>query len=69
MRSRVTVGTIRSNKSKKSKKSRKSEDTDRMDLDVEENIPPVPVPATPGRRKRMMEGLAKRLGLTPKKKT
>jgi len=67
-RSRITVGTMRSNRSKKSKKSRKSEDTERMDLDMEEDIPPVPVPTTPGRRKRMMEGLVKRLGLTPKKK-
>jgi len=71
-RSRVTVGTMRSTKStrsRRSKKSRKSEDTDRMDLDLEEDIPPVPIPApaTPSRRKRMMEGLAKKLGLTPKK--
>ena len=70
-RSRITVGTVRSsrsNRSKKSKKSRRSEDTDRMDLE-EEEVPPVPMPATPGRRRRMMEGLVKRLGFTPKKKS
>lgn len=66
-RSKITIGTMRSGKSGKSRKSRKSEDTDRMDIDMED-IPPVPVPATPGRRKRLLEGLAKKLGLTPKKK-
>jgi len=57
------------NLSRRSKKSRRSEDTERMDVEMEENVPPVPVPAavTPSRRKRMMEGLAKKLGLTPKK--
>lgn len=70
-RSRVTVGTMRSTRSlsRRSKKSRRSEDTERMELDMEEDVPPVPVTdaVTPSRRKRMMEGLAKRLGLTPKK--
>ncbi|KAK4687835.1 hypothetical protein P7C73_g2278, partial [Tremellales sp. Uapishka_1] len=47
---------------------RRSEDTDRMDVDIEEHVPPVPpmVPLTPGKSRRLMDGLVKRLGLTPK---
>ncbi|WVW84281.1 hypothetical protein I302_106311 [Kwoniella bestiolae CBS 10118] len=71
--------TIRSTKSTKSRKGRKSEDTDRDRMDVDmpfmandvPEVPPVPVqmvvPVTPGRSRRMMNGLVKRLGLTPKK--
>jgi hypothetical protein len=71
-RSRATmksVATAKSRGSTKSKKSRKSEDTDRMEVDGEVIIPPVPAlaPLTPGRSRRMMDGLAKRLGLTPRK--
>ncbi|WWC62229.1 uncharacterized protein I303_104825 [Kwoniella dejecticola CBS 10117] len=70
--------TIRSTKS--SKKGRKSEDTQRgMDIDCDDGrpqVPPIPqipttisipIPSTPGRSRRMMNGLVKRLGLTPKK--
>jgi hypothetical protein len=71
-RSKITmksVATGRSKASSKTKKSRKSEDTDRMEIDACEDIPPVPatVPLTPGRSRRMMDGLVKRLGLTPRK--
>ncbi|WVQ79624.1 hypothetical protein IAT38_001724 [Cryptococcus sp. DSM 104549] len=73
-RSTISRGTIKSTKSGRSKKEkgRKSEDTDRMELDLEDvpavpAMPPVPVPTTPGRSRRMMNGLVKRLGLTPKK--
>jgi len=71
-RSRITMKSTATGKSKvsnKSKKNRKSEDTDRMDVDGEVNVPPVPAlaPLTPGRSRRIMEGLVKKLGLTPKK--
>ncbi len=61
IRSRAT-----SNKSKRSVKSRKSEETDCKDV---KEVPPVPsaIPLTPGRSRRMMDGLVKRLGLTPRK--
>ncbi|OCF31939.1 hypothetical protein I316_06321 [Kwoniella heveanensis BCC8398] len=75
-RSKMTVRSTRSTKSK----GRKSEDTDRIDLvsqmdDIIPGVPPVPAvptrsqqaPTTPGRSRRMMNGLARRLGLTPKK--
>ncbi|WWD16985.1 hypothetical protein CI109_101421 [Kwoniella shandongensis] len=68
-RSRTTVKSSKSGKSR----GRKSEETDRMDLDLDQapEVPPVPlpmgVPSTPGRSRRMMNGLVKRLGLTPKK--
>ncbi|OCF74391.1 hypothetical protein I204_04762 [Kwoniella mangroviensis CBS 8886] len=77
-RSKVTIKSTKSTKSKKDK-GRKSEDTDRdrMDLDIPfptkgvPEVPPVPsqiiIPTTPGRSRRMMNGLVKRLGLTPKK--
>lgn len=56
-------------RSKRSIKSRKSEESDRMAMEVDEVVPPVPppVPLTPGRSRRMIDGLVKRLGLTPKK--
>ncbi|WVQ99717.1 hypothetical protein IAU59_006859 [Kwoniella sp. CBS 9459] len=75
-RSKMTVRSTRSTKSK----SRKSEDTVRIELDLQmdeliPDVPPIPVgqsqaqkvPTTPGRSRRMMNGLVKRLGLTPKK--
>ncbi|WVF71146.1 hypothetical protein IAT40_005943 [Kwoniella sp. CBS 6097] len=75
-RSKMTVRSTRSTKSK----GRKSEDTDRIDLDLQmddmiPDVPPIPTvqprshqaPTTPGRSRRMMNGLVKRLGLTPKK--
>ncbi|WWC94444.1 hypothetical protein V866_001290 [Kwoniella sp. B9012] len=75
-RSKLTIKSTKSAKSKK-EKGRKSEDTDRMDLDIPfptndvPEVPPVPsqmiIPTTPGRSRRMMNGLVKRLGLTPKK--
>lgn len=62
--------TIRSKKSARSLKSRRSEETDRMEVDQEEvpPLPPVQIPTTPSRGRRVVEGLARRLGLTPKKK-
>ena len=56
-----------STKSKKSVKSGKSEDADKKD--IEKQVPPVPaaVPLTPGRSRRVVDGLVKRLGLTPRR--
>ncbi len=61
-------------KSVKSLRGRKSEESMRSALGPtfggfkqEEDVPPVPAPVTPSRSRRMMEGIAKRLGLTPRK--
>jgi hypothetical protein len=64
VRSRLT---IKSKKSARSLKSRKSEDTERMEVE-ETDVPPVPAPVTPSRGRRVVQGLVRRLGLTPKKK-
>ncbi|WVR09725.1 hypothetical protein IAU60_006801 [Kwoniella sp. DSM 27419] len=82
-RSKLTLRSVKSFKSNRSKAvPRKSEDNERMDVDsvsseydMIPDVPPVPpearshtpTPHTPGRSRRMMNGLAKRLGLTPKK--
>lgn len=72
-RSKNTIRSIKSTKSNKSRKGRKSEETvGRMDMDGED-VPAVPtmplmaVSTTPGRSRRMINGLVKRLGLTPRK--
>ncbi|WWC69876.1 uncharacterized protein I206_103819 [Kwoniella pini CBS 10737] len=59
--------TVKSNKSfsSKTKKFQKSQNIEIDDCQIQ-NIPPLP-PTTPGRSKRMMNGLVRRLGLTPKK--
>ncbi|KAK8864702.1 hypothetical protein IAR55_001954 [Kwoniella newhampshirensis] len=66
-RSRTTIKSAKSGKSK----GRKSEESVRMDLDLDQapEVPPVPMdlPNTPGRSRRMMNGLVKRLRMTPKK--
>lgn len=69
-RSKATTKSKKSTKSLKSSKSMQSlnSNVDRMDVD-QEVPPPMPVPVTPGRSRRMMEGIVKRLGLTPKKKS
>ena len=71
--------TVKSKKSAWSLKSRRSEEGDRPSLDQME-VPPMPtlkvtgeqrekvMPVTPSRGRRVVEGLARRLGLTPKKK-
>ncbi|ORX35600.1 hypothetical protein BD324DRAFT_62825 [Kockovaella imperatae] len=74
-RSRITLRSVKSNttlrsiKSKKSLKSlRQSDESERMDMD---DVPPVPdtLPTlTPTRSRRMLQGIAKSLGLTPRKK-
>ncbi|ORY26324.1 hypothetical protein BCR39DRAFT_589709 [Naematelia encephala] len=69
-RPRKSFESNRSRATSRSRKSRKSEDTETVE--IEAPVPPVPkvqVPVTPGRRQRMMEGLVKRLGLTPRKKS
>ncbi|WVQ77909.1 hypothetical protein IAR50_007615 [Cryptococcus sp. DSM 104548] len=69
---------IKSNRSMRSvrskKKERKSEDIERPAFD-EERVPEVPAlpkdmeaPKTPGKKARLMSGLVRRLGLTPRKK-
>ncbi|OXG17583.1 hypothetical protein C367_05072 [Cryptococcus neoformans Ze90-1] len=72
-RSKNTIRSIKSSKSSKSRKGRKSEETvNRMELDGED-VPAIPampimaVPTTPGKSRRMITGLVKRLGLTPSK--
>ena len=69
-RSKITLRSVKSNGTLRStwsrKKGRKSEDEERMEVD--EAVPPVPDPVTPRRSRRMLEGLAKSLGLTPRKK-
>lgn len=80
IRSRMTVKSIKSVRSKRSLRSlgglrnRKSEvDVEYAPPNWDADAPPVPpapvqVPQTPGKGKRAMMGLARRLGLTPKKK-
>ncbi|RXK35579.1 hypothetical protein M231_07164 [Tremella mesenterica] len=63
IRPRKSFESARSTKNRK--KTRKSGEIDRMDLDIPE-VPPVPVPITP--RRSMVGDLARRLGLTPKKR-
>lgn len=72
-RSKNTIRSIKSTKPSKSRKGRKSEETvGRMDMD-REDVPSVPtmplmaVSTTPGRSRRMINSLVKRLGLTPRK--
>lgn len=72
VRSTKTSKSAASGRSKGSKHGHKVQETDRQGL--EEAVPPVPAtvpenlgPVTPSRRKRMMDGLAKKLGLTPRK--
>ncbi|KIR56751.1 hypothetical protein I315_00933 [Cryptococcus gattii Ru294] len=72
-RSKNTIRSIKSTKSSKSRKGRKSEETvSRMEM-YGKGVPAVPtmtliaVSTTPGRSRRMINGLVKRLGLTPRK--
>ncbi|WWC88986.1 uncharacterized protein L201_003902 [Kwoniella dendrophila CBS 6074] len=72
-RSKLTIVRSTRNKSRKSQDTERSES--RMEIDIESannnipDVPPIPsqIPVTPGRSRRMMNGLVKRLGLTPKK--